>query len=78
MIKNDTIIPITYSSVICPPLQAIAATDIQACDYKKNHCDDNKYNVKHLIAPKIQLSAKILPQGQCQPFCRQSIKFQTS
>jgi hypothetical protein len=55
MIKNDTIIPITYSSVIGPPLQAIAATDIQACDYKKNHRDDDKYNVSHTIAPENRL-----------------------
>jgi hypothetical protein len=36
-------------------LQTIAATDIQACDYKKNHRDDNKYNVSHAIAPENKL-----------------------
>jgi hypothetical protein len=55
MIRKETIIPITYSNVICPPLQTIAATDIQACDYKKNHCDDNKDNVSHMIAPANKL-----------------------
>jgi hypothetical protein len=38
-----------------PSLKTIAATDIQACDYKKTHRDDNKYNVSHLIAPENRL-----------------------
>ena len=66
MIKNDTIIPITYSSVIGPPLQTVAAADIQACDYKKHHRNENKYNVSHLTAPKSRLhwqgtSATLMP-----------------
>jgi hypothetical protein len=36
-----------------PSLQTIAATDIQACDHKKNHRHDDKYNVSHMIAPKV-------------------------
>ena len=56
MIKNDTIIPIAYSSAMSPPLQTIAAADIQACDYKKHHSDDDKYNVSHSIAPENRLA----------------------
>jgi hypothetical protein len=36
-------------------LKTIAATDIQAGDYKKNHRDDDKYNVSHTIAPENRL-----------------------
>ena len=60
-----------------PSLQTIAATDIHAGDYKKNHSDDNKYNVSHLTAPNFALFGKILPQEQCQPFRMQGIKLQT-
>ena len=39
-------------------LQTIAAADIRACNYKKHHGDEDKYNVKHLIAPK----SRVLPE----------------
>jgi hypothetical protein len=51
MIKNDTINPIKYSNPIAPSSETIAATDVQACDYKKHHCDENEYNVQHTISP---------------------------
>ena len=73
MIKNDTINPIKYSNPIAPSSETIAATDIQACDYKKNHRDENKYNVSHAIAPKIDSDAKISSQAQCQVLNREPI-----
>ena len=46
-------------------LQTIAAADIRACNYKKHHGDEDKYNVKHLIAPKAEFcqrpSATLVP-----------------
>jgi hypothetical protein len=38
-----------------PSLQTITTLDIEACDYKKHHRDDNKYNVSHMIAPENRL-----------------------
>jgi hypothetical protein len=45
-----------FQSHDASPLKTIAATDIQACDYKKNHRDDDKYNVSHTIAPENRLA----------------------
>ena len=77
MIKKDTMIPITYTSVICPPLQTIAATDVHPCDYEKNHHDNNKYNVSHLIAPGIDLPHRWVAQSICQSQHRENIELST-
>jgi O-glycosyl hydrolase len=57
------------------PLKTIAATDIQACDYKKTQRDDNKYNVSHMIAPENRLLCKMAPQARCQPLHRERLVF---
>ena len=50
--KRDTTKPRIYSRVIKTPLQAIASFDVEPRNYKKDHCDENKYNISHLTAPK--------------------------
>jgi hypothetical protein len=36
-----------------PPLEPIAALNVQPRDYKKDHRNDDKYNVKHFSAPEV-------------------------
>ena len=57
--KRDTIRPRIYSSVIMPSLQTIASFDVQPRDYEKEHRDDDKYKVSHLIAPKSKLTFQV-------------------